>query len=238
MPRAFRVICLRGCAFGISGQAPSSGDPRELWYKEHMPETPDEPQQGDPGDPSNPSAEPRSGSRLLAFWRNPAYRFALLFLLYLWVLATAYPLFRERYLFVIDGLASFTAWVEYLTLGLFTDVVEYSDKLVSFQGFSVKIIEECTGIYEVLIFVAAVTAFPTGWKDKAIGIGLGVPLLYGFNVVRILFLVVVGHYWPDAFEFMHLYFWQATLIVMITSVWLLWIFQVVRRTERRLLASR
>ena len=33
------------------------------------------------------------------------------------------------------------------------------------------------------------------------------------------------------FDFMHLYFWQATLILMITSVWLLWIFQVVRRED-------
>ena len=30
---------------------------------------------------------------------------------------------------------------------------------------------------------------------------------------------------------MHLYFWQATLILMITSVWLLWIFKVVRHEE-------
>ena len=30
---------------------------------------------------------------------------------------------------------------------------------------------------------------------------------------------------------MHIYFWQATLILMITSVWLLWIFKVVRRGE-------
>jgi hypothetical protein len=30
---------------------------------------------------------------------------------------------------------------------------------------------------------------------------------------------------------MHLYFWQATLILMITSVWLLWIIKVVRNEE-------
>jgi len=28
---------------------------------------------------------------------------------------------------------------------------------------------------------------------------------------------------------MHLYFWQATMIAMITSVWLLWITKVVQR---------
>ena len=44
-------------------------------------------------------------------------------------------------------------------------------------------------------------------------------------------LIVVGKFFPKAFDFMHLYFWQATMIVMITSVWLLWIIKVVRTDE-------
>ena len=98
-------------------------------------------------------------------------------------------------------------------------------------GFAVRIIEECTGVFEVIIFVAAVLAFPTTWQKRAIGLGLGIPVLYFFNVLRILVLILVGRYWPEIFEFMHIYFWQATLILMITSVWLLWIFKVVRAGE-------
>ena len=44
-------------------------------------------------------------------------------------------------------------------------------------------------------------------------------------------LVWVGRFHNELFEFMHIYFWQATLILMITSVWLLWILKVVRRDE-------
>jgi hypothetical protein len=36
---------------------------------------------------------------------------------------------------------------------------------------------------------------------------------------------------------MHIYFWQATLILMITSVWLLWIFKVVRHESEEDAAS-
>jgi exosortase/archaeosortase family protein len=60
---------------------------------------------------------------------------------------------------------------------------------------------------------------------------MGIPLLYLFNVVRIIVLILVGKFWPSIFDFMHIYFWQATLILMITSVWLLWIFKVVRDDE-------
>ena len=62
---------------------------------------------------------------------------------------------------------------------------------------------------------------------------MGAPLLYLFNVIRIAVLMLVGKYSPQYFDFMHLYFWQATLILMITSVWLLWITQVVNRDWSR-----
>ena len=91
-----------------------------------------------------------------------------------------------------------------------------------------RIIGECTAYYPISIYIAAVLAFPTTPAKKAIGLGVGIPLLYLFNVLRILVLIVVGRYQPSIFEFMHVYFWQATLILMITSVWLLWIFKVVR----------
>ena len=48
-------------------------------------------------------------------------------------------------------------------------------------------------------------------------------------IVVVNYYLIVGKFYPASFDFMHLYFWQATLIVMITSVWALWIFKVVIR---------
>ncbi len=121
-----------------------------------------------------------------------------------------------------------TAQLAYLVLSAYSDEATISGNLIHMNGFAVRIIEECTGIFEVIIFVAAVLAFPTSWAKRMVGLAMGIPMLYVFNVVRILVLILVGRYQPDVFEFMHIYFWQATLILMITSVWLLWIFKVVR----------
>jgi archaeosortase B (VPXXXP-CTERM-specific) len=164
-------------------------------------------------------------------WRNPAYRFVFLFLLYLAISATGYPPFTEHFPNVVHGMMTITADIEYWILRLFTDKVTVTQNLVSFMGFPVKIIVECTGIYEVLIFCSAVLAFPTTWSKRGQGLLMGIPLLYLFNVVRIMVLILVGKFWPSIFDFMHIYFWQATLILMITSVWLLWIFKVVRDDE-------
>ena len=166
--------------------------------------------------------------RLKQFWANPAYLFVFLFAVLLGIEVVVYPILTKRYFFVVETLTWMTAQLEYLVLSPFTDNVTIVGNLVSLDGFSVRIIEECTGIFEVIIYVAAVLAFPTSWAKRLIGLAMGIPLLYVFNVVRILVLILVGRYYPDVFEFMHLYFWQATLILMITSVWLLWIFKVVR----------
>ena len=169
--------------------------------------------------------------RIRSVWENPAHRFVILFALLLGVEVVAYPVLTKRWFFAVQAATAATARIEYALLSLVSDAVTIDGNLVSFGGFAVRIIEECTGAFEAIIFLAAVLAFPTTWRKRAIGLALGVPILYVFNLLRILVLLVVGRYWPATFEFMHLYFWQATLILMITSVWLLWIFKVVRRGE-------
>ncbi len=186
---------------------------------------------GDSGDGVGPNGG--AGAAALPAWKNPAYRFVFLFLVYLGTIALGYPKLRERYVWVVDALAEATAQFEYYLFSVFSSGVTISHKVVAYKGFAVHIIEECTGVYEVLIFTAAVMAFPTSWSNKGIGLGLGIPLLYLFNVLRIAVLMVVGKHFPEYFDFMHLYFWQATLILMITSVWLLWITQVVNRDRSR-----
>ncbi len=181
-----------------------------------------------------PVEPPRVGpvERLRALWANPLLRFVVLFLLYLTASAVAYPILRDRYRFVLDAVMRGTARLEYFIFRVFTPDVSSTDTLVVFQGTSVRIIEECTGIYEAIIFASAVLAFPTSWKNRSIGLLLGCPLIYVFNAVRITTLIAALRYYPSAFDFMHLYFWQATLILMIMSVWALWFFKVVLREEK------
>jgi archaeosortase B (VPXXXP-CTERM-specific) len=168
-------------------------------------------------------------ARLRAGWENLALRFVVLFMVYLGIASLGYPLWREQNREALDFMMSATATLEYYLFLPFTSEVAVRNTMVVLMGFSVKIIEECTGVYEALIFSSAVLAFPTTWAKRGIGIGLGVPMIYGFNLLRIMVLIIVGKFFPESFDFMHLYFWQATLILMITSVWALWIFKVVIR---------
>lgn len=160
---------------------------------------------------------------------DPANRFVVIFLVCLGALNIFYPKFSLRYPEAIEWMSQITAILGGMSLEIFSDEVQQKHKMIIYGGFAVEIIEECTGLYEILIYSAAVLAFPTTLVKKGIGILMGAPILYATNVLRIVFLVWIGRYYPSAFDFMHLYFWQATLILMITSVWLLWIFVVVKR---------
>ena len=112
--------------------------------------------------------------------------------------------------------------------------VYWAGKIVVVDGFSVEIIDECTGLLEMVIFFAAVIAFSTTWKKKGIGLLIGIPVIYLFNLIRIVVLLLVGSRSQSLFYFMHLYFWQVTLIVMIASVWIGWLYLVVYREKKPL----
>jgi exosortase H (IPTLxxWG-CTERM-specific) len=128
---------------------------------------------------------------------------------------------------LMEGTAAITGF----TVGLFSDSTTYAGQICTFQNFTVKIIDECTGVLEMVIYTAAVVAYPTGWRHKMWGIVYGVPAIYAFNVIRIILLLVVGAYSKPLFEFMHLYFWQATLIVIIATIWIGWLLLVVYREK-------
>jgi archaeosortase B (VPXXXP-CTERM-specific) len=159
---------------------------------------------------------------------DPTWRFLILFALYLAAVGILLPMATQAFPGVMRFMVEATAAIEYAVLALFTDQASLNDTVVHFGAFGVRIIGECTGLFEIAIYVACVLAFPTTWRKKGLGLLFGIPAIYAFNVLRILCLLVVGRYAQSSFEFFHLYFWQGTLILMIASVWMLWVYLVVR----------
>jgi archaeosortase B (VPXXXP-CTERM-specific) len=171
-------------------------------------------------------------TRFLAWARrsfaDPTWRFLVLFALYLAVVGLLLPRATKAFPGVMRFMVALTAAIEYRLLALFTEQASLTDTVVHLGSFGVRIIGECTGLFEMAIYTACVLAFPTSWRKRAYGLLFGIPAIYAFNVLRILCLLLVGRYANASFEFFHLYFWQGTLILMITSVWMLWVYLVVR----------
>jgi archaeosortase B (VPXXXP-CTERM-specific) len=154
-------------------------------------------------------------------------KFCLIFVGLLIVLATTFPYLTDKFNPQVYWLNAATADVTGFFLKLLGMTTRVSETIVSLPNFSVEVVGECTGLYEMLIFLAAMVAYPAGWKKKLIGAVLGIPFLYAINIVRMIFIMVVGNWSPKTFDFMHLYFWQVAMILIIVSTWVLWIEKVV-----------
>jgi len=103
------------------------------------------------------------------------------------------------------------------------------DLVVCGSFSSVRIIFECTGVFPVGIFLAAVVAFPVAWGWRVLGVGLGVPAILAVNLGRVMSLLWLSDRFPRAVEWTHVVLWQTLMIVFVVAAWLLWARTAVRR---------
>ncbi|HEX8010574.1 MAG TPA: exosortase H [Casimicrobiaceae bacterium] len=91
------------------------------------------------------------------------------------------------------------------------------------NGFAVAIVAGCNGVEATIVLLAAILAFPAPWKRKLLGLAVGVTAVQGLNMVRVVSLFYLGQWSQPAFEFAHLYVWQALIMLDVLIVWLLWV---------------
>jgi exosortase H (IPTLxxWG-CTERM-specific) len=89
--------------------------------------------------------------------------------------------------------------------------------------FAVSIEAGCNGIEAAIILIAAMLAFPAPWKHRVIGVLAGLAAVQALNVVRVVSLFYLGQWNLQAFEWAHLYLWQALIMLDVLIVWLIWI---------------
>jgi exosortase H (IPTLxxWG-CTERM-specific) len=97
------------------------------------------------------------------------------------------------------------------------------------SGFAVAIAPGCDGIEAVIILVSAIVAFPAPWKHRVVGIAIGFVAIQALNLVRIISLFYLGQWNQTAFDWFHLYLWQALIVLDALAVWLIWLRYLPRR---------
>lgn len=104
------------------------------------------------------------------------------------------------------------------------DVITHGVVIQSLSNnFAVAIAPGCDGIEAVIILVSAIVAFPSPWKHKLVGLGIGFIAIQGLNLVRIISLFYLGQWSRVWFDWFHLYLWQALIVLDALAVWLIWL---------------
>jgi exosortase H (IPTLxxWG-CTERM-specific) len=91
------------------------------------------------------------------------------------------------------------------------------------NGFAISIEAGCNGIEAAIVLIAAMLAYPAPARHRAIGIVAGLCAVQALNVLRVISLFYLGQWNASAFEWAHLYVWQALIMLDVLVVWLVWI---------------
>ena len=153
--------------------------------------------------------------------KHPITKFCFLFLILIIVFSFLLSLeLVKQYVYnpLTTLIASQAAWI----LKVLGQKVYASGIMISGEGFSVKILANCNAIFEIMLFLSAVIAFPALLKEKVVGGVLGTILIYLLNLLRVVLLFLIGVYSPQFFEGTHIYVAQSIFIVMVAIFWLFW----------------
>lgn len=133
------------------------------------------------------------------------------------------PLYQSALVWETRATAAVVRWL--LALGG-SEVVGEGAMLFRGSVPVLEVVQGCSGISLCWLLVAAVVAFPASLGERAVGVLVGVGVLLVWNVVRVVFLFLVGVHWPGAFAALHEQYWPIFSIlatVALLAVWLAWL---------------
>ncbi len=168
---------------------------------------------------------PQCGRPASGLLESPAViRFFILFLVLQTLLFGAELTPWAQQYFVVpwtNALALGSAWL----VTLFDANVVATGKILrsTANGFAVSIEAGCNGVEATIVLVAAILAFPASWKRRLLGLAVGIFAVQSLNVIRVISLFYLGQWNIDAFEWAHLYVWQALIMLDVLVVWLIWV---------------
>jgi exosortase H (IPTLxxWG-CTERM-specific) len=168
-----------------------------------------------PAPATPPSAEP--------FWRR--YRREITFLaVFLVLLGGSFTLISVQWVndHAIEPFTAGIARVSGAVLDLLGQNVTMQGTIIRNSRFAVNIRNGCNGVEAMLIFLAAVLAFPASWRSRLLGLGLGILAIQVVNLIRVVALFLTGIYFPRLFDASHTVVWQTLVILSGVLLWIFW----------------
>jgi len=168
-----------------------------------------------PAPATPPSVEP--------FWRR--YRREITFLaVFLVLLGGSFTLISVQWVndHAIEPFTAGIARVSGAVLDLLGQNVTMQGTIIRNPRFAVNIRNGCNGVEAMLIFLAAVLAFPASWRSRLLGLGLGILAIQVVNLIRVVALFLTGIYFPRLFDTSHTVIWQTLVILSGVLLWIFW----------------
>lgn len=138
---------------------------------------------------------------------------------------------------VIEPFTAGIAKVSGKTLELLGQGTKMQGTIIRGPKFAVNIRNGCNGVEAMLIYFAAVLAFPAPWKSRLLGVVFGFFAIQFVNLIRVVALFLTGVYFPKLFDSSHTVIWQTIVILSGVLLWILWANRFAGRRERAAAAA-
>lgn len=104
----------------------------------------------------------------------------------------------------------------------------------SVAGFSMQLVEECVALHYHAILTLAILLTPgQKWRRKGVALLCCNATLVFFNVLRLIFLGVVGTAYPIWFDLVHDYLWQVVFALLTVFLCVAWLESPARQARSR-----
>ncbi|MGE0641675.1 MAG: exosortase H [Thermoanaerobaculia bacterium] len=132
---------------------------------------------------------------------------------------------------VIEPFTGTIAKVSGKALNLLGQGTKMQGTIIRSPQFAVNIRNGCNGVEAMLIYFAAVLAFPAPWKSRLFGVVFGFFAIQLVNLIRVVALFLTGVYFPKLFDSSHTVIWQTIVILSGVLLWILWANRFAGRRE-------
>jgi exosortase H (IPTLxxWG-CTERM-specific) len=143
---------------------------------------------------------------------------------------TVLPWFQQT---VFPSYLRFNAMIAETVLNVIGEQVHRTDLSISSDRFALQVQRGCDAMEPTMLFLAAVIAFPSTWRQRAAGALVGVAALLVLNMVRIVSLFLIGVHAPALFESAHVEIWQVAFIMFTILMWSTWAWLISPRASRK-----
>lgn len=140
---------------------------------------------------------------------------------------------RMGYLFFFE---KFNAKVVTGLIQFFNLEASRNNNIIHLTNAVWKVDSECTAITIMIIFASFVVVYKTAIRNKVIGLLIGLPFIFGANMMRLLTMAFIDKYKPVYSAYFHDYIWQVAFIIMVVFMWIIWTEKVANR-ERKTAAA-
>ena len=172
---------------------------------------------------STPAASPETQSPGAPFWKRNRREVTFL-AVFLLLLAGGFTLISLNWVnnHAIEPFTAGIARVSGVVLDLLGQNISQQGTILRGSRFAVNIRNGCNGVEAMLIFLAAVLAFPAPWRSRLLGLAFGILAIQAVNLVRVVALFLTGAYFPRLFDASHTVVWQTVVILSGVLLWIFW----------------